>query len=183
MRFAPWMCAVGLVALASCSGTVGGTDAQQAAFDREKSKADWKLVLEDGGAKSEMAIERMDIYLAEDGYPEIYELHGPGVMLVGEFPRDVRVDYEEKFENLIGKPVAVQASGGDPREPKSSSVTLGGTGTLVTGGTISVQKVTGKWPGSDGNKTLWGTIEVRIPGANGERTVRGKFATHAVTWG
>jgi hypothetical protein len=183
MRYALWISAASLVALAGCGGSIGGTDATVIANDRAKSMVDWKLVLEDGGTTSEMPIDRMDIYLTEDGYPEIYEMHGPGVMLVGEFPRDARVDYEEKFENLLGKTIQILPNGGDPGEPKNSSVILSGMGAPVTGGTIQVEKITGKWQGSQGNKTLWGTIEVRIPGANGDRTVRGKFATHAVTWG
>jgi len=183
MRHALWIGAASLLALVGCGGSIGGTDATVIANDRAKSSVDWKLVLEDNGNTSVLPIDRMDIYLTEDGSPEIYEIHGPGVMLVGEFPRDVHVDYEEKFENLFGKTIQIQPNGGDPREPKNSSVVVSGMGAPVVGGTIQFEKLTGKWEGSQGNKTLWGTIEVRIPGANGDRTVRGKFATHAVTWG
>jgi hypothetical protein len=180
-----WILAIGMavaIGLTGCGGG-GGNDAQTAARDREKSKDDWKLVLEDAGATTELPIERMDIYLTEEGYPEIYEIAGPGVMLVGEFPRDVRVGYDEEFEKLIGKPVTILASGGDPRELKTSSVTVRGIGAPVVGGSFTVEKVTGKWGGSEGNKTIWGTIEVRIPGADQERTLKGRFAAHAVTWG
>lgn len=178
-----WMiCVVIAVWLSGC-GAGGADDVAVAARDREKAKADWKLTLEDAGASSEMPIERMDIYLTEEGYPELFELHGEGVTLVGEFPADVRVGYDEALEKLIGKPVNILARGGDPREEKNSSVTVRGMGAPVTGGTFTVERVTGKWAGSDGDKTIWGSIEVRIPGADGERSVRGRFAAHAVTWG
>jgi hypothetical protein len=176
-----WMsCLAVAVMLPGCGG---GSDEATAARDREKAKAEWKLTLDDAGATSEMPIERMDIYLTEEGYPELYELHGEGVMIVGEFPVDLRVGYDEEFEKLIGRPVTIQPNGGDPREPKNSSVMLRGMGAPVVGGTLTVEKVTGKWAGSEGDKTIRGTIEVRIPGADGDRTVSGRFAAHAVTWG
>jgi hypothetical protein len=73
--------------------------------------------------------------------------------------------------------------GGDPREPKSSSVMLGGVAMPVGGGTFTVNKITGKWAGSEGDRTLHGTVELRIPTSAGERIVTGAFAVHAVTWG
>lgn len=48
---------------------------------------------------------------------------------------------------------------------------------------LTVEKTGGKWSGQEGNKTISGTIELRIPSADGETTIRGKFASHAVTWG
>jgi hypothetical protein len=174
-----------VVLVAGCSLDVGvGDDAAVAARDREASKADWKLVVEHGGGQHEMAIERMDIYLTEsEEYPEIFEIHGDGLTLVGTFPPEVRVDYEEAFERLVGKPVVILSSGGDPREPKASSVTLDGQSVPVSGGSFTVERVSGKWAGSEGNKTVRGTIELVIPGASGDQTVKGKFGAHAVTWG
>jgi len=62
-------------------------------------------------------------------------------------------------------------------------VTLSGTRLPVTGGSLTVEKVTGQWDGSEGDKTLWGTVELQVEGDDGARTLRGKFAVHAVTWG
>lgn len=176
-------CVMVALGLSGCGGAGGGDDVAVAARDREKAKADWKLTLDDAGSSSEMPIERMDIYLTEEGYPELFELHGDGVTLVGTFPMEIRVGYDEAFEKLIGKPVSILPSGGDPADVKNSSVTIRGMGTPVVGGTFTVEKVTGKWAGSEGDKTIWGSVEVRIPGADGERSVRGRFAAHAVTWG
>jgi hypothetical protein len=171
------------LSLHGCSAPAGD-DAARAARDREQAESGWKLAIEDGGQAHELALGRMDIYLTEDeAYPEIFEILGEGVTLVGEFPAGVRVDYDEDFEKLVGQAIPVSASGGDPREPKSSSVTLGPLAAPVTGGSFTVEKVTGRWSGSEGDKTLHGTIELRIPSADGERTVRGRFAVHAVTWG
>jgi hypothetical protein len=50
----------------------------------------------------------------------------------------------------------------------------------VTGGTMFVEKYTGKWSGSDGNKTLSGKIVIQLSDG---RTLEGTFAVHAVTWG
>lgn len=43
-----------------------------------------------------------------------------------------------------------------------------------------VERYTGKWSGSEGNKTLSGKITILL---NDGRTVEGTFAVHAVTWG
>ena len=183
-RFSMTLTAIGVaLALAGCD--VSGGDTQvQAAHDRERSKADWKLTVEWAGGRHELPIERMDIFLTEDEeYPEIFEMLGEGLALVGEFPAGVSVDYDEAHENLIGKTVMIAPSGGDPREPKQSFVTLGGMRVPVLGGTFTVEQTRGKWAGSDGNKTISGTIELRIPGEGGETTIRGRFASHAVSWG
>lgn len=154
------------------------------ASDREKSKVDWKLEVEWAGSSQEMPIERMDIYLVEDEeYPEVFDIHGEDLALVGEFPLDLHVDYEEKLERLVGRPITIAPSGGDPGDLKQSFVTLGGMRVPVLGGTFTVEKLSGKWEGSEGNKTVSGTIELRIPSADGETTVRGRFSSHAVTWG
>lgn len=167
---------------AGCSG--GGGDPDSAARDREKSKAEWVLVIEDGGAKSELPTEVMNIFLSEnDDDPEPFEIVGTGVALAGSIPAAMRVGYGEEFAKLVGKPIPLAANGGDPSEPKSSSVTLNGVRYPVAGGTFTVERLSGKWEGSEGNRTLHGTVELRVVGADGERTVRGTMAVHAVTWG
>jgi len=174
-HIAGWLgSAAGVAALvAACSP---GGDSAAAARDREQSKAEWKLVLDDG---RELPLERMDIYLTEEGYPNIFEITGAGVTLVGALPLGVTPDYEENFDRLIGETITIEARGGDPREPKASAITLGGTVTAVSGGSFTVERVSGKWQGPDGNKTLHGTIELRTAGG----TIRGRFAVHAMTLG
>lgn len=174
------------LATAGC-GAVSGDDAALAASARERSKAEWKLVVDWAGARHEMPVERMDIYVddgdEEEEVPEIYEMVGEQMTLVGQFPRGIAVGYDEAFERLIGQAVPVFPSGGDPREPKQSFVTLGGRRVPVLGGTIRVERTGGRWSGTEGDKTVWGTIELRIPDAAGETTIRGRFAANAVTWG
>lgn len=169
-----------VLALSAC----GGTTNEDAVQDRVRARQAWKLVLDDGGTGHEMPIERMDIFLTEDESEcEIFQIYGDGVTLVGEFPAGVRVDYEVALERLIGRAIAIQPRGGDPREPKTSKVTLDGIVTPVSAGTFTVERLSGKWEGSEGDRTLHGTIELRVPDYDGERILRGRFAAHAVTWG
>jgi hypothetical protein len=178
-----WLAAVQVLALGLTA--CGGGQIEEAASDRDRARAsqDWKLVLDDDGMRHEMPMERMDIFLTEDeSYCEIFEIRGAGVTLVGEFPADIHVDYEAAYERLIGREIIILRRGGDPREPKMSKVTLDGVVTPVTSGTFTVERLSGKWEDVDGDRTLHGTIELRVPGSDGERTLRGRFATHAVTW-
>jgi hypothetical protein len=172
-------------ALASgCDAGSEGSEAQAAAA-RARAQREWKIQVEWAGAEREAVLDRMDIYLVEeeDEYPEIFEIHGAGAVLVGEFPLDTHVGYDGAYERLIGKTIEIRPRGGDPREPKTSWVRLDGTEIPVLGGTFTVQKFTGKWEGSEGDQTCWGTLELRVPGDGGEQTLRGKFAVNCVTWG
>jgi hypothetical protein len=170
---------------AGCDAGGGAGVEATAAAARAKAQRDWKLQLDWAGASTDLPLQRMDIYLVEEEsqYPEIFEIHGEGAMLVGELPMDTHVGYEADYQKLVGKTVAIRPSGGDPREPKTSWVRLGGTQVPVSGGAFTIEKLTGKWEGSEGDRTYWGTLELRVPGADGERTVRGKFAVNCVTWG
>jgi hypothetical protein len=177
---------VGLAGAALSAGCAGNAGVEaQAAAARAAARPNWKLQLEWAGSTVEASLERMDIYLVENEEegPEIFEIGGADAMLVGEFPMSTHVGYSENWEKLFGVAIPIRASGGDPREPKTSWVRMNGTQVPVSGGTIRFERITGKWDGSEGDKTLWGTIELRIPGADGERTLTGKIATHAVTWG
>jgi len=158
--------------------------AEEAELDREAARASWKLVLDENGSTHEIPIERFDIYLTEDkDYPEIFELHGDGVTLVGHFPRNVRVDYEEALENLVGHEIQIQAEGGDPREPKRSRITVDGISEPVSAGTFTVESLSGKIQGSDGDRTVHGRIELRLRDRAGDHIMRGSFGAHVVTWG
>ena len=180
---APVLSALALIALtAGCSGSAK-TEADAVAA-RAAASPNWRIQLDWAGATVEAKIERMDVYLVEDdSYSEIFEIEGSDAVLVGEFPTNVHVGYGEDWGKLFGVPIPITASGGDPREPKTSWVRVNGMQVPVSGGTMVFEKITGKWNGSEGDKTLWGTIELRIPGADGDRSVRGKIAANAVTWG
>jgi hypothetical protein len=67
------------------------------------------------------------------------------------------------------------------RDPVDSKIALPGTPEIaVTGGTMFVEKFSGKLAGSDGDKTLSGKISLHLRDG---RTLEGTFAVHAVTWG
>jgi hypothetical protein len=148
---------------------------------RAKAQETWKLTLD--GAEP-LTLERMDIFLVEgDTEAEVFKLYGDDVTLVGEFPTSLHVGYEEEFGRLFGKTIELGTEGGDPDEPASAFVTIDGEKLSVVGGSLKAERVTGKWDGSDGDKTLWGTVEIVVEGDDGERTLRGTFAVNIVTWG
>lgn len=167
------------------AGCFSSGDPEAAASARAKASEDWNLQLEWQGETVELPLGRMDIFLVEEEeeYPEIYEIWGDDAVLVGEFPMDVHVGYEEDLELLIGQSIPVHQGGGDPREPKESFVVLDGEPVAVEGGTIRFEKVTGKWMGDEGDRTLWGDVDLRINDASGPRHVSGTIAVHVVPWG
>lgn len=178
-----WLSALCAGVIAGCgTGEDAGDTTASAAAARAGARSTWKLELE--GAEA-LPLERMDIYLVENEHEdaEIFELYGADVILVGTFPRDVHVGYEEDLSKLVGRTIALQPSGGDPREPKNAWVRVAGVPFPVTGGSFTVEKVTGRWSGSEGDKTCHGTIELEVEGAEGRRKLRGRFAVHGVTWG
>ena len=176
------ICTLALMAGAMLSTSCGMADTEAtAAAANAKARETWKLTLD--GAEP-LALERMDIYLVEDDSdPEVFKLYGDEVTLVGAFPTSLHVGYEDEMSRLIGKSIQLDAEGGDPSEPESSYVTVDGARLSVVGGSLTFEKLTGKWDGDDGDKTLWGTVELEVEGDDGTRTLRGKFAVHAVTWG
>jgi hypothetical protein len=169
-----------LCATALSSVGCGSTEAT-AAEARARAEATWKLEIQ---GTDPLALERMDIYLVEDeSEPEIFKLYGDEVTLVGEFPEDLHVGYGEALDRLIGRRIELSAEGGDPREPSDAYVTIDGRQLPVKGGTLEVNRVTGSWNGADGDKTLWGTVELSVEDGGVPRTIRGTFAVHAVSWG
>ena len=183
LRRALWAAvAIAVAVVGSKMGCGGGGGTGISAQAVAKAKLTWRLQLEWNGTTVEVPVERMDIYLMEDEhYPEAFEITGEGLALAGNLP--LSVGYDETFDKLVGQTIAINASGGDPGEPKYSQVTIDGRPIPISSGTFTVERVTGKWAGLEGDKTLWGRIELRIPGADGERAVTGKLAVHAVTWG
>ena len=172
-------------AIAGCGFSSDADLTASAAAARAKAQTNWKLQLESETGAANATLERMDIFLTEDedNESEIFEIHGPDAVLVGVFPSDLHVGYEAAYERAVGRTIPIQPNGGDPGEPKSSWVRLEGTPAPVSGGHITIEKVTGKWEGSEGDRTYWGTVELRVATSIGERTIRGKFAVNCVTWG
>ena len=179
------MAAALALAIAGCGFQSDAQLTATAAAAREKAKPTWKLQLETPTGMTNATLERMDIFLTEDeaNESEIFEIHGPDAVLVGVFPSDLHVGYEAEYARAVGRTIPIQPNGGDPGEPKSSWVRIDGSPAPVTGGQITLEKLTGKWEGSEGDRTYWGTVELRIATSTGERTVRGKFAVNCVTWG
>ena len=166
-------------------GTLGCSDAGGEDGPSADAKASWALVLKIDGADVRLPLEHLFVFLVEDETDsEIFEILGPGVALVGEFPADVHVGYGEDWPKIFGKTFGILEQGGDPREPKESHVVLpDGTRARVLDGTFTAERLTGKWAGLKGDRTLHGRVRLRLETPGGEKAVEGAFAAQAVTLG
>jgi len=174
--------ALSLLFAAGC----GMSDEAAAAKDRESSMASWALVLKVDGADVKIPLKAMNVLLFKDEEharqnPSVFQIEGSGVQLIGEIAAADNVDYGEHWERLVNKTLTIKASGEFHRDSVESKIALPGTPELaVTAGTMFVEKFSGKWAGSEGNKTLTGKITLQLRDG---RTLEGTFAVHAVTWG
>jgi len=175
-----------LLAVTALAGCAGRDEAPQAG---EAGKLTSELRLIVGQEEVSLPLEMMDIFLVEDeAYPESFEMRGPGVLLVGEFPRDVHVDYEANLAALHGREVAVQPSGGGRGsgygQPQASTLTLPGRAPLaVSGGSFVVDETTGPREGVKGDGTVSGRIAIQVQDASGVTMLQGYFSVPATTWG
>lgn len=182
LRSFAWLPALAGMVVVAAGCSLARQDPATAVADHVRAKAGWVLALDGAGAP--LAVEAMDIDVQPDATtPEPFDLHGDDVRLVGTIPAALRVRDGEGLGHLVGQTLVILPAGGDPDAPGASSVTIDGVASPVLGGTFTVAKLTGRWAGKEGDRTLHGTVELRLPGAGGERTVRGTLAAHAVTWG
>jgi hypothetical protein len=137
------------------------------------------------GKPLELSLEKMDIFLvdseAEREFPETFQLIGPEVVLVGTFPMNVRVGYGENYQVLNGRAITIGKEGGDVREPKRSSIIVGGSQALIESGSFTVTKI-GKT--QDAKTPLVGTVTLLLHMPDGtDKVVTGTFRVNATTWG
>jgi hypothetical protein len=170
-----------LILLAAC----GGSEEEEAAKDRAAAQATWAVTLKVDGADVRLPLKSMNVLLFKDeeyakANPSAFEIEGQGIHLIGEIAPADDVGYGEKWEKLLGKTLAIKASGEFHRDHVDSKITLANSEVAVTGGSMVVEKFTGKWSGSEGNKTLSGRIKLTLQDG---RTLEGTFAVHAITWG
>ena len=175
IAFTVILCAA-LLPSAGCSGGESG--------GRSAAVPPWELTLIVDGQTVTLPLSVMNVYLVEDHrYPETYQIEGDGVMLAGEFPLDVYVDYDEAWEKLLGKSIAIKPKGGDYGATESM-LTLPGYGRLkVVGGSFTSDKYSGKYAGMEGDLTLSGKITIRVQTDAGEKEYSGTFAVQCVSWG
>jgi hypothetical protein len=154
----------------------------QADIERAVQSFVQKLVLDIAGKSVEFPLEEMGVFLTEeDEYPETFEIRGPAVILGGTFPKDVRVDYGEHWNVLIGRPIPILARGGDPGQQADSQLTLpDGTKLKVLGGTFTTEKISEDF---DAETPLSGKIELNCETPTGPKTYQGTFAVKGTTWG
>ena len=175
-----------LVLALLAAGCDFSTEEENVAKDRAASMATWAVILKVDGADVRLPLKVMNVLLFKDdeyarSHPSAFEIEGEGISLIGEIAAADDVGYGEKWEKLIGKTLAIKASGEFHRDHVDSKITLPGKPEMpITGGSMVVEKYAGKWSGSQGNKTLSGKIQLTLQDG---RTIEGTFAVHAVTWG
>jgi len=171
-----------LALLASC----GGSTEENAAKDRAAAAATWALVLRIDGADARVPLEVMNVLLLKDedeakATPAVFEVRGSGVSLIGEIPAASSPGYGEKWEKTVAATLTIKASGEFHGEGIDSKMMLPGKPeAAIMGGTMTVEGTSGKWAGSQGDRTLKG--KVRLQMRDGQ-VLEGTFAVHAVTWG
>src|SRR5262245_32883670 len=169
-----------------CAAGCSMSDEAAAAKDRDSSMASWALILKVDGSDVKIPLKAMNVLLFKDEEyakqnPSVFHIEGSGIHLIGEIAAADNVDYDEHWERLVNKTLTINASGEFHRDSIDSKIALPGAPEIaVTGGTMFVEKFSGKWAGSDGNKTLSGKITLQLRDG---RTLEGTFAVHAVTWG
>lgn len=151
--------------------------------DEADDKFEQQLVLSVEGKDVRLPLEKLDVYLVEDEkeHPEIFEMIGPDVTLVGAFPMNIHVDYDENWERMLNRPIKIAPKGGDPREEKESTLALPGQErAAVIDGTFTVTKI---GEGADAKTPLSGTIKLKVKFPGGMKTLEGRFAVLGTTWG
>jgi hypothetical protein len=171
-----------LVATIALVGCASNEEADRAARSGQPA-SELRLIV--GQEEVALPLEMMDIFLVEEyAYPETFEMRGPGILLVGQFPLDVHVGYEANLEVLRGRDIALQPSGGGSFEPKASVLKLPGRARMaVLGGRFVVEQSTGPREGVKGDGTLSGRISIQVQGESGLTTLEGDFSVPATTWG
>ncbi len=192
-----------LIALAVCALVLLGACQQESTSARTSTGGEMVLQTDQGQVTT--PLKMFDLHLTgDDAFPETFEMKGDGVCFAGIVPPSIRVGYGCKWENLIAKPIALDSRsrtqiGTDllkaakielPKEALNEAYERYSTFALpgkpvarVLGGVFMVEKVTGKYGGLDGDKTLHGKIEIRIQDGAGEKLFKGAFKVRCITWG
>lgn len=176
------MSAVGCQKAVDNSASPGRGGANGAAPDGRGLKTG-KLTLTVDGKAVEWTLEEMQILLVKRGNaPESYDIRGTGVNLVGEFPKGVKVDYNDNWSALLGKAIPILATAGVAGEESTSSLTLPDKGECrILGGSLTVEKLLGD--GGDGAELLQGKTEIKCQTPTGPKTFKGTFLVPARTYG
>jgi len=169
--------------LACAAGLAGCGEAPSDGEIPEKTRASWMLTFKVDGADVKVPLEVMHVYLVDDEkYPETFEIVGPGVALVGEFPTTIHVGYKDRWDQLFGKTVPILPKGETPWDSKDSQITLpSGSVLKVLQGSFVASKTVGKFVDQ---LTLFGKFSALVQDEKGNGfTIEGDFAVHCITGG
>jgi hypothetical protein len=144
-----------------------------------------KLFLDD--KEVSIPLEVMYVHLTDnEAYPESFEMKGPSVYLVGEFPSSVRIGYEEDWEQMVNKEIKIM------NRVRSDFYWIEGSSTItlpqepqryISSGSFTVRRFSGSLAGLKGDITLSGDVTLNISVGNDIKTVKGTFSVHAVSLG
>ena len=163
-----------------------GYDEASATKDRAAAQANWAIILKIDGTDVRLPLDEMNVLLFKDEEyasknPTVFRIMGKEISLYGEIPPANQPGYGEDWKKMIGATLSVKAAGEYFHETIESKFTIPGKGEVqVVGGTLTPESYSGKWSGSQGDKTPTGKITLVLRDG---RTVSGTFATHAFTWG
>jgi hypothetical protein len=141
-----------------------------------------ELELNVDGQPIVLPLGEFDVYLpTDDTTPEVFEIWGEEVNLVGSLPPGDMVGIEDNWKGLVGKPIEISATvNSDEVEQQDSTPTLPGRGEVkVLGGHIMIDHVEATY---ESQTPLRGTIELRIQTPTGEQTLPGKISAVGITW-
>ncbi|HZE96675.1 MAG TPA: hypothetical protein VE981_06600 [Planctomycetota bacterium] len=175
-----------LIPIALLMAACGGGSEEDAARDRAAAASTWALAIKLEVIDVRIPVEAMNVLLFKDeevakSTPTVFEVQGQGVSLIGEIPPAANPGYDEKWEKLIGVPLTIKSMGDFGRDVVESHLGMAGKLEMkISSGTMTVDSISGKWSGSQGDKTLKGRITLTLQDG---RTLQGTFATHALTWG
>lgn len=130
-------------------------------------------------------LETMDIFVSDsDDNAEIFEIHGNGVLLVGEFPLDTKVGYEANLPALLGKEIELLSKGGEPGSEQGATLTLPDREPQrVWGGWLKVTEVKPREEEMPVDGILSGRIGIEIEEAGELEIIEGSFTVPVTTWG
>jgi len=157
--------------------------AEQVNVDKSK----WFLSLKVHGQTVTLPLDVMYVHLTDnDAYPESFEIKGPAVNLVGEFPLTLRIDYMERWEKTLFKEIKIL------NRVRADYYWIEGPSTInlpgaprryISSGSFTVRKISGKMQGLNGDITLSGDIILNISVGDDIEKIIGTFSVHGVSLG
>ena len=144
------------------------------------------LTLDTPGGSLTFSLDLFNVFLTEldesgGSPPETFELEGELVMVVGSIPREFRIGYESDWQQVVGRSLAVERSGGEHGQHTQSEIDLPGAGPCaILGGILTIESA---GPVFEARAPLTGTCSLEVDTPQGRHVLAGTFAVPGATWG